>query len=568
MESKRTGSPDKADLSGVVLASLFAALLMTGLNALKPIHIDDVIWWQFAEQIAQHPLDPFGFTISWAGVCQPAMGVMSPPVLPYYWGAAIALFGDNPTAWKLAFLPINWIFSYAVFDLARRFAPKIGVALGLALVISPSVLPSINLMQDIPAAGFLLASLAVLLRAAESRSTRLALLSGLLLGLALLTKWSTLSGVGTLGLAVIMFAPTRRWLLWVPTVSIALFVLWEVFLIATIGQSHFLHHLPKNSGTGVDDIMSLVKALILQPGVLAPFVILAGVAALFRSRIITTITAFLVGAAFVALGVVPIELQTLNPLTDRPLRLDTPIYLILGGLFWIGATVAGLFLIWRAIGNRSQNPTSARLALFLILWVAVEIVGYFILSPFPGSRRLIVPLIAISLLVAHAFEHRLSLKNVWIAGALQVALALLFSVVDIFDAMRVKQVAGLATRTIETVPARENPFFTGQFGYEFYAAQLGSTQYCNTSQLEVGDTYSQFEFGRNPAKFLALEPWVSDGSLLPITEISIAPALPWTLVGAGFYIGPRPFEKAGDIFGQLRIFSVAKPISAGDLNTR
>src|SRR5579883_915833 len=84
---------------------LAVAGLCTLLNAAKPLHVDDTAYCANAHQIAAHPLDPYGFVVFWYDHPQPAGEVLAPPVLPYWWAAAVRLFGERPVLWKLWLLP-------------------------------------------------------------------------------------------------------------------------------------------------------------------------------------------------------------------------------------------------------------------------------------------------------------------------------------------------------------------------------------------------------------------------------------------------------------------------------
>jgi hypothetical protein len=88
------------------------------------------------------------------------MEVLAPPVVPYWLGLGMRLFGDEPALLKLWLLPFVWLFAYSLRALLRRFARGMeGTVLPL-MMLSPAVLPMVNLMLDIPAAALGLASLA------------------------------------------------------------------------------------------------------------------------------------------------------------------------------------------------------------------------------------------------------------------------------------------------------------------------------------------------------------------------------------------------------------------------
>src|SRR5262249_48858563 len=140
------------------LAALVA--LFTALGSLKPMHIDEAANWYYARHIADHATDPFGFDVFWYQHPEPANHVLTPPVMVYWWAGAVRLggpFAAQPVLWKLWLLPFNAVFVASLYALARRFARGLEMPLTWMTVLSPAVLPSLNLMPDIPAlAGILL----------------------------------------------------------------------------------------------------------------------------------------------------------------------------------------------------------------------------------------------------------------------------------------------------------------------------------------------------------------------------------------------------------------------------
>ena len=85
---------------------------------------------------------------------QPADEIMAPPVLPYYWALGRVLFGERPWLWKLGLLPWSLLLVWAVFALLRRFAPGVELPMTVLTMLSPALLPSLNLMLDLPALAF------------------------------------------------------------------------------------------------------------------------------------------------------------------------------------------------------------------------------------------------------------------------------------------------------------------------------------------------------------------------------------------------------------------------------
>ena len=107
--------------SRLALPLLLAAAL-AGANVFKPPVIDDTAYLAVARQIAQTPLDPYGFEQFWYEQPEPANHVLAPPVLPYWLALGIRLLGEKPMLLKLWLFPIALLFVGAFDSLLRRFA--------------------------------------------------------------------------------------------------------------------------------------------------------------------------------------------------------------------------------------------------------------------------------------------------------------------------------------------------------------------------------------------------------------------------------------------------------------
>ena len=99
----------------------------------------------------------------------------------------------------------------------RRFAPGVELPLTVMTVLSPAILPSINLMLDVPALALSLASVYLFLGACDRDSFGRAALAGFVAGLAMQTKYT-----GAVAPAVMLLAAatTGRWRLW-PAAAVA-----------------------------------------------------------------------------------------------------------------------------------------------------------------------------------------------------------------------------------------------------------------------------------------------------------------------------------------------------------
>ncbi len=225
------------------------ALILCLANAFKPPVIDDPAYLWYARQIQQTPLEPFGpppdgFPLIWYHQKQGAFSLLTPMVVPYYLAVGMQCFGENIVALKLWLLPFCWLFTASLFALLRRFALGWESPLLIMTAISPTFLPSVNLMIDLPAIALGLAAIVLFFRAIQSPKTNyyLIVLSGLGAGLAAQTKYNAAVATAAILWAGIVYRRKVAAIL-VVILSVAVFVDWELYLRSVYGESHFLAQL-------------------------------------------------------------------------------------------------------------------------------------------------------------------------------------------------------------------------------------------------------------------------------------------------------------------------------------
>jgi len=79
-----------------LLALITATTLAPFVN--KAFYVDDPLFIWMAQQIARHPLDPYGFHLNWSSFTQPMSAIMqNPPLCSYYIAAIGSIFGWSET---------------------------------------------------------------------------------------------------------------------------------------------------------------------------------------------------------------------------------------------------------------------------------------------------------------------------------------------------------------------------------------------------------------------------------------------------------------------------------------
>jgi hypothetical protein len=437
-----------------LLLLLTLAVLFTALGSVKPMHIDETANYYYAVQIAKHPLDPYGFQMFWYERPEPANHVLTPPVMVYWWSVAVRLFGDHqPVVWKLWLLPFNLAFVFSLHALFRRFAPRLEMGLTWMTVLSPAILPSMNLMPDIPALSLSLAALALFLKAEEGGSYGLAALSGLVAGLAMEAKYTAFIMpavlllravlIGRLGLGVVACA-----------LAAAVFSGWEALIGWKYGESHFLYHLHESRPSAYQKLTLLAAFLPLLGGT-APLVGMLGLTALGARRWLVELTGAAVVAVCLILAYVGFTAEvTPGPWFEAVFGHDVMTFDLAAVLF------GSLGLLVMVVGSRLVVACwpFGRDEWFLVLWLCAEVAGYFALSPFPAVRRMLAVVIVLTLLAGHVASRGLNATEAGTAEqrwalirrvvACSIMLGLFFWGVDVIDAGAQKLAAERAAQEI------------------------------------------------------------------------------------------------------------------------
>src|SRR5213592_4224630 len=154
-------------------------------------HIDDTLFLWMAQQVSQHPADPYGFFVNWYGSAMPMFSVMqNPPLNAYYMALAASFFGWSELAMHGAFLFPAVVAVLGTFFLAQRLSgsPLLGA---LLVLFTPVFLVSATtVMCDVWLLALWVWSVHCWLRGLEERhSYWLLLLASLLAAAAALTKY-------------------------------------------------------------------------------------------------------------------------------------------------------------------------------------------------------------------------------------------------------------------------------------------------------------------------------------------------------------------------------------------
>ena len=461
-----------------LLHVLAAAIVLTVLNVPKPYTEDDPSYYRHVQQVAHHPLDPYGGEMYFRERFGPAVHNVAPPV-PVYWLALGArASGDDPRLLKLWLLPFCVLLVATVFVLLRRFArgfERPGVWL---LALSPPILPSLNLMFDVPALALSLAAIACFWWAATRGSLARALAAGLVAGLAIETKYTGFSILAVV-VAIGWMRGRMRLALAACVVAVACFVGWEAWVHARYGESQFLFFLGRRERgeTGPTDV-ALIRPLVRTLGPIGAALVPLGLLALGASPL-------WVIAAMVA--VVGVQLTfALAPAAVERLAGASFYNLTLG---WLGPVLlaVAVAVIWRLSVRRRGGGAPAWSwrwrhdpeTLFLETWLAIEIAAYVGISTFPAARRMLGVFVVLFLVIARLASRALR-RAAWrrrLVPALVAAgavLGLLYFAVDFDDAWSDRRAVDRVQSAVEAGGGGTTWFLATHWGgFQLYGPRAG-----------------------------------------------------------------------------------------------
>jgi len=317
-------------------------------------------------------------------------------------------------------------------------------------------------MLDMPTLTLTLASLVLFMGACDGRRPAWVIGSGLVAGLAMQTKYT-----GAIAPAVVLaYAAVygRMGLgLIAATLAATAFSLWECVLFLLYGHSQFIWSL-KYSFPDPWSKLVLAKGLLMTVGgtsVCAALIAMVGLS-LPRGLILLSIGLVLVGYALIAFA---------------------PVERVVFASFGIAVGVGTLTAFWRLLrfqdGHvwKTREWGSKREEIFLVLWLVLEIAGYFFISPFCAVRRILGVVMVITLIVGRlASMSRRTPEKVNVTRAVVVlgtVLGLAYSFLDILEAHAAKSAALDAERWIREHDANARIWYAGHWGFAYYADHAG-----------------------------------------------------------------------------------------------
>ena len=457
-----------SELAVLLLLWMFA----TALNLTKPYHIDDTAHLQIAQWITREPWRPMSGQINWYQDTEP-IHVLNQPHLYFYllagWGALWG-FGEVTMHLLQSFFTLACII--LTYRIAKIIVPSGALLTTALLMLSPAFVVGQNLMVDVPLLSLWLAFFYVFIAPQFKSETRRFVLTGFFAGCASLIKYSSLPLILLMLLYLIIKRHFR--LIWTLSIPAMMLILWSCWNYLDYGSVHMLGRRPIPFSW--NELAQMSVSWLICLGAILPYsLIYFRRNSELRSKTFSTSAKWLV-VVLTAMFFAALHLHKLDVS-----RMEK-IFLL---LFFTNGIAIVLTLLWCFLRDWFQTRSQQQQAILtLYLWIAVG--GSFVVlyAPFMATRHVLLVIVPLSLLLAR-FVDPASLA--W-RGAMLLLTASLSLVLSVSDWTWANFYREKAVAIRRELPATANVYFTGHWGWQWYAKQNGMKELeALNPQLEIGD---------------------------------------------------------------------------------
>jgi hypothetical protein len=513
----------------------------------KALNVDDPLFITAAQQIAQHPLNPYGLQLNWGMTLSRMSEITKNPPLASYYAALIGIIaGWSETALHVGFLLPALALVLGTYRLAQRFTNS-ALRAAAATLLTPGVLVSATgLMCDtLMLALWIWAAIFWLEGLDQAKPIYLAS-SALLMAACVVTKYFGVSIIPLL-FAYSLVRDRRvagwAWYFLLPTSSLTTYQLWTHHLYGHGLFSEALRFASSQRAIsgGASLLSNGLMCLSFAGGCMLPALFLAPLIG-SRKELLIAILAGTLGGFAIALGW--ITLGASPQAAQATLAIYSQRFFV--GLELSSCIAGAVFLLLLTIGD-SWNRKDTH-SLFLSLWA----LGIFFFAGFLNwtiNARSVLPLIpGAGIAMARRIDQVESISTKRLQWQIKVALALLIcGSLSFWIAQADSEWANsarLAATIIEQGVGRETGtvYFQGHWGFQYYMEQFGAFPLdFKRSTLNPGDLLvipeNNIETVKPPQQFIASAELLDIKMHQPVTTMRCQSA-------AGFYAsfcGPLPF---------------------------
>lgn len=496
-----------------LLVLLFIWLAATALNLTKAFHIDDTSHLEIALAIQNEPLQVMTAQVNWRDTAEPIHTLNQPHLFFYLMAITKSVFGDSEIALHLLLSFFSLIAVVFCFLLAKTFCPQHPLYLTALLCLGPAFLPSQNVMVDIPLLACWLFFFWLLLAAGFKKNTMRYFTSALAASAACLIKYSSLLLPLFLGVVIALRKDWRR--LWTLAIPAAALLAWSFFNLHDYGGIHLLSRDISSFGVGRGLIRTTAWVICL--GAVSPFAILCIPYVIAEKRRRPILGISLAAALAILIGGFT--------------KLHEPVsFSVLRALFLGNGLLLAILTVRILIDNLprpfEEAGASKASSALLFIWFAGSAAFIILFAPAIAVRHLLIVLPVILFAIGKTVIRTASSLSRHLAIGCNFLLGALLGISDwsYADVYRDN-----APKIVQKIDSHSTIWFTGHWGWKWYAAQTGMREYdYMRSSPQTGDFLVAPEFvdkqkvaGEHSARLSKVDEWIVDST--PATFFRVGP---------------------------------------------
>jgi hypothetical protein len=445
----------------------------------QPIQGDDVYYLYGAQHAQIDPLHPLNTLYMFQGEMVDMRGHSHGPVNSWILAILLAAMGDVREApFHLAYTLFSIVAALAMWSLARRFCERPFAATLLFLAVPAFVVNGNSFEADLPFLAFWMASVALFVKAVDTKSAAALAGSAIAGAIAGLTAYQSVLLPPIL--AVYLFRQRRNWYpAWIvilaAPLTIAGWQFWEWSTRGALPAAVLLGYMRRFETKS--NVLRSGAALVVHSGwIVSPLLVIAAFWSKQRWRLVLTAVATLAAALYDA-----------NP------------------LFWLSVGCGVLVLTWLI-------PEALR-GDFPATWAAIFFAGALLIF-FAGSARYLLPIAApVAILAARTSAPR------WLyAGfALQLALSLGLAIANYQHWDGYRQFA----KTLAPDAAQHRVWVDAEWGLRFYLESEGALPLLRDQVVQPGETIASTALSHSATL---------NAALAQVSASDITPSIPLRLI--------------------------------------
>ncbi len=444
------------------LVALTCACLLPFLG--EAFHIDDTLFLWAAKQIAQHPLNPYGFSVVWYGTAMPMSEVTkNPPLAAYFLAFVGSCAGWSEHVLHLASLVFSVAVILGVYQLGRDMTRSPVLAAGLTLAAPGFLVSATSVMSDVPMLAAWLFAVIFWRRGIREEKLGWLAVSSALIGVCSLTKYF---GVSLIPLLFLYSVWSKRrvgiWALFLtpPLAVLAGYQVWTASLYGhglLSGLATYVSY--ARSDHPASTLGNLLVGLSFVGGCTLPALVFAPRMWSLRWILVAGALAVL-GTAAIVFGWVRVE----NPFPEQ----QRTLLAVQLGLFLLGGIATLLLAFYDFWRNRDAD------SLLLATWVLGTFIFAALLNWTVNGRSVLPMIPAVALLLVRRLndlKRPLSFYRIVVPVVVCLGVSLW---VTSGDAALANSARSAAVK-IHNRGAQElkRVLFSGHWGFQYYMESLG-----------------------------------------------------------------------------------------------